>query len=351
MGKLAVYKYISLMLLVITTMTATFTLFGLFGGTVDPATGTAMAMLVYILPFLLGLNIILLFYWAIRRKWHWMAIPAVTLLCSIHYIGSVYQPSFFHHGETNRSGIKVSTYNVAKFSRETSGFKSQDILSEMKRQNVDILCIQEYEDIRGDKLNSTSYKTYFPHMATGRNDMVIYSRYPIERHDIIDFGKTNNSAMWADINVNSHIVRVFNCHLETTGFNRVLHQLGKEQALGRSIEDNALIRTFYGNYTRGMAIRARQADMVAELIKGSQYPVIVCGDFNDVPYSYVYKTMLGDLVDGFREGGEGIMYTYSGKKRVRIDYIFHDEKFQSESYYIKELTYSDHYPVFSKIAF
>jgi hypothetical protein len=62
MGKLAVYKYISLMLLVITTMTATFTLFGLFGGTVDPATGTAMAMLVYILPFLLGLNIILLFY-------------------------------------------------------------------------------------------------------------------------------------------------------------------------------------------------------------------------------------------------------------------------------------------------
>ena len=69
------------------------------------------------------------------------------------------------------------------------------------------------------------------------------------------------------------------------------------------------------------------------------------------PYSYVYRTMLGDLTDGFRESGEGIMYTYSGKKRVRIDYIFHDEQFQGESYYTKELTYSDHFPVFSKIAF
>jgi endonuclease/exonuclease/phosphatase (EEP) superfamily protein YafD len=139
--------------------------------------------------------------------------------------------------------------------------------------------------------------------------------------------------------------------LETTGFNRALHQLAKEQLQGHSVEDNALIRTIYGNYTRGMAIRARQADMVAEMIQSSEYPVIVCGDFNDVPYSYVYKTMLGDLTDGFCESGKGIMYTYTGKKKVRIDYIFHADQFTGESYYTKELTYSDHYPVFSKIAF
>ena len=351
MGKLGVFKYVSFMLLIVTTLVAVFNIFGLFGGTVDPASGTAMAMLVYILPFLLGANIILLIYWAIRRKWHWMAIPAISLLCSIPYMRTVYQPGFFNDGETNRSGVKVATYNVAMFSRETSGFKSQDILAEMKKQGVDILCMQEYENTRGDKLNSDSYKTYFPYLATGRSDMVIYSRYPIERHDIIDFGSTNNSAMWADINVNNRIIRVFNCHLETTGFNRALHQLAKEQLQGHSVEDNALIRTIYGNYTRGMAIRARQADMVAEMIQSSEYPVIVCGDFNDVPYSYVYKTMLGDLTDGFCESGKGIMYTYTGKKKVRIDYIFHADQFTGESYYTKELTYSDHYPVFSKIAF
>jgi endonuclease/exonuclease/phosphatase family metal-dependent hydrolase len=339
------------MCLLISMLMAIFTIFGLFGGTVDPASGTAMAMLVYVLPFLLGGNVIMLLYWMIRRRWHWMAIPGITLLCSIPYVGTVYQLGFFNEGETSRSGIKVATYNVAMFSRETSGFKSQDILEEMKKQGVDIFCIQEYENVRGDKLNSEYYKTYFPHMAIGHSDMVIYSRFPIERYEAIDFGKTNNSALWADININSRIVRVFNVHLETTGFNRALHQAAKDELQGRSVENNALLKAIYGNYTRGMAVRARQADQVAELIRNSEYPTIVCGDFNDVPYSYVYRTMLGDLTDGFKECGKGLMYTYSGKKQVRIDYIFHDSALEGESYYTKEITYSDHFPVFMKIAF
>ena len=35
---------------------------------------------------------------------------------------------------------------------------------------------------------------------------------------------------------------------------------------------------------------------------------------------------------------------------VRIDYIFHDESLKGLSYYRGELTNSDHYPVFMKIA-
>ena len=57
MAKKGVIKYISFMFLLITTLIAIFTLFGLFGGTADPAKGTAMAMLVYILPFLIAGNI------------------------------------------------------------------------------------------------------------------------------------------------------------------------------------------------------------------------------------------------------------------------------------------------------
>jgi len=352
MGKQAVYKYISFMFLLISTLMAVFTLFGLFGGTVDPASGTAMAMLVYVLPYLLGGNVLMLIYWLVRRRWYWTAIPAIPLLCAIPYMGTVLQIGLFNDGETSRSGIKIATYNVAMFSRETSGFKAQDILAEMKRQNVDLLCMQEYEDVSGDKLNSNSYKDYFPYMATGRNDMVIYSRFPIERHETIDFGPTNNSAMWADVNVNNHYVRVFNAHLETTGFNRALHHAAKEQMQGHPIESNVVIRAIYGNYTRGMVIRARQADLMAHLIQTSDYPAIVCGDFNDVPYSYVYNTMLGDLEDGFKECGKGIMYTYnSGKKKVRIDYIFHDKSLEAESYYTEEINYSDHYPVFMKVVF
>ena len=76
---------------------------------------------------------------------------------------------------------------------------------------------------------------------------------------------------------------------------------------------------------------------------------VICGDFNDVPYSYTYNTLLGDMVDGFKECGSGWMSTYRGSKSVRIDYIFHDEGLEGVNYYTTPLTYSDHLPVFMQL--
>ena len=73
-----------------------------------------------------------------------------------------------------------------------------------------------------------------------------------------------------------------------------------------------------------MMFRAGQAITVANEKCSSEKPCILCGDFNDVPYSFVYNTMLGNMVDGFKECGSGFMSTFRGKKPVRIDYIFHD---------------------------
>jgi endonuclease/exonuclease/phosphatase family metal-dependent hydrolase len=130
-----------------------------------------------------------------------------------------------------------------------------------------------------------------------------------------------------------------------------MHRAAKTQInTGMDVEGNVLLRALYGNYTIGMMARAGQANVLAMDMRESEVPIIVCGDFNDVPYSYVYNTMLGDKVDGFKECGSGYMYTYrGGKKNVRIDYIFHDKAFKGLTYYKKELTYSDHYPVFMKI--
>jgi len=352
MGKLAVQKYFSLMMLIISFVLMIFTFVGLFGGDVQPAGNTARAMLVYALPLLIIANVVFLIYWLVRLRFHWALMPFITLLCCIPYIGTLFQLGSTDEKADVKSGIKLATYNVARFSGETTGFIAQDILSEMKRQKVDIVCFQEYNDFSGDKKNSDSYKDYFPHSAFGNNDMVIYSRYPIVNKKNIDFEQTNNSAMWVEVNINDNIYRIYNVHLETTGINSTLHQASKLAKNGVEVQGNALINAIYGSYTLGMIARSGQANMLAMDMRASEAPVIVCGDFNDVPYSYVYKTMLGDLTDGFKECGEGIMRTYnSGKKKVRIDYIFHDPRLKGESYYTKEINYSDHYPVFMKIAF
>jgi endonuclease/exonuclease/phosphatase family metal-dependent hydrolase len=352
MGRLAVFKYLALMFLILQIVLSAFTFTGLYGGDVSPIGNSAKAMLVYVLPILIGANILMVFYWLIRRRWLLSLIPILTVACCIPYIGTLIQlRSSDHSAADAQRGIKVASYNVAMFNRETSGFMAQDILANMRRQKVDICCMQEYNDISGDKKNTEIYRDYFPYSQMGRDDMIIFSRYPIKASKTILFDETNNSAMWADIDVNGRVYRVFNVHLQTTGINRTLHQADKLARLNKDISDSRVMNAIFGNYTLGMMFRAGQAVTVANEKRESVNPCILCGDFNDVPYSFVYNTMLGNMVDGFKECGSGWMYTFRGMKSVRIDYIFHDQSLKGLTYYCdQQLTYSDHYPVYMKIA-
>lgn len=339
------------MFLVAQIAVTVFTFMGLFGGDVTPVGNTARAMLVYILPLLIAANLLLLVYWLVRRRWLYAIVPVFTVACCVPYLGTIFQPGLGDRHEANaKKGLKIATYNVARFSRETSGFIAQDILAEMRRQDVDILCMQEYEEHSGDKLNSESYLEYFNYMVTGRKDMVIYSRYPITNSKTFKFDDTNNSAMWADVDIKGSEYRIVNVHLQTTGINRTLHQADKLAQLNYDVSTNKLLSTIYDNYVLGLMVRAGQAITIANECRSSKFPIILCGDFNDVPYSYVYNTVLGDMVDGFRECGSGWMYTRRAKSPIRIDYIFHDKELEGLAYYTSELTYSDHYPVFMKIA-
>lgn len=346
MGKLAVYRYFTLMMIVVQIVVTIFTFIGIFGGNANPATNTASAMLVYVLPMLIVANCVLLVFWLLKRNWIISGVAAFSILACIPYLLTIYQ---FGGGNTigeNAKPFKVATYNVARFGNEASGFMAADILAEMKKQSVDVFCIQEYNEQSGDKNNSQTYKDYFPYMAKGNADMVIFSRYPIVKVKNLPFEDTNNSAMWAIVNVGGKRIQIFNVHMETTGFNRTLRHVSKMEDNGQSVESNTILQAIYSNYTKGMVNRARQADMVAEEIGKAREQVIVCGDFNDVPYSYTYNTLLGDLVDGFKECGSGWAYTFRGKKKVRIDYIFHSEMLEGVNYYKTEMTYSDHFPVF-----
>lgn len=355
MGKLAVYKYISLMFLVFQCVVSVFTIVALFGGEVNPVGHSARTMLVYVLPILIAINLVMLICWLVRRKWIYALIPVITVACCIPYMGTLIQLGSVDKNAKAEKELQIATYNVAMFGRETSGFLAQDILAQMRRHKVDVLCLQEYNEISGDKKNSESYKEYLPYMAIGRNDMVIFSRYPIKGNKTILFDDTNNSAMWADIDVKGQMVRVFNVHLQTTGINTTLHRASKLQAANPygdySKTNSRVLNAIFGNYMLGVMFRAGQAITVANEKRSSELPCILCGDFNDVPYSYVYNTMLGDMVDGFKECGSGWMYTFRGRKAVRIDYIFHDPFFKGLSYYKEDLTTSDHLPVFMKVTY
>jgi len=350
MAKKAVFKYFQLLMVLITVFCAIVTFVGLFGGNTNPASqgGTSQAMFCFALPLILVADAVLLIFWLVQKKWILAALPLIAMLSCVGYVGTIFRiGSDNADAAKTEKSLKVATYNVSHFGVGASKYIASDILEEMKAQQADILCLQEYQDETGDAKNSEKYKETYPYMAEGvRGDMVIYSKYPIKDFKATQFEETNNNYLYADIDVKGKIVRVFNVHMQTTGINRTLHHASKAAAQGK-VESSAVLRAIYGNYMLDLMIRAGQSHIVANEIRSSQYPVILAGDFNDVPYSYVYKTLKGNLKDGFCDAGGGWMHTYRGKKAVRIDYVFYDQNFKGVSYYTKDLTYSDHVPVFS----
>ena len=92
--------------------------------------------------------------------------------------------------------------------------------------------------------------------------------------------------------------------------------------------------------------RAVQADLVAEHIKTSPYPVILFTDLNDTPISYAYHQIKKNLKDAFTESGSGFGHTYTGfYPSFRIDYIFISKTLQSANFANIPSDNSDHYPV------
>ena len=97
--------------------------------------------------------------------------------------------------------------------------------------------------------------------------------------------------------------------------------------------------------------RQVQADRVRAEIDKSPYPVIVCGDFNDVPNSYPYETIRKGLQDAFVKKGAGIGRTFSGiSPTLRIDYIFVDRKFSVNQFIRIPKKLSDHFPIITDIS-
>jgi hypothetical protein len=162
----------------------------------------------------------------------------------------------------------------------------------------------------------------------------IYSRYPIISASRID---TLKNYVWADIVIkkdknNEDTIRVFNNHLHSTAIRRddneyiENHDFLEGDSVGK-------MRSMVNRLTDNNRIRAEQADTLASLVAASPYPVIVCGDFNDTPVSYTYRTIARKLNDSYRKVGRGYSHTYRGFfDMLRIDYILFSDEFEPLSY-------------------
>jgi endonuclease/exonuclease/phosphatase family metal-dependent hydrolase len=317
----------------------------------------------YVFPILWLLNLILLIFFLFRRSF-FLIIPLVAIVISFSHWNNVFQikGKVISDKSDLERPISIMSFNTRMFdfyNHSNLPNTPDEIFKKILQQDVDIICFQEYfTSMRREEFTPTAitarfinYKhrhiEYFTtHKGNTGYGVAIFSKYPIIEGGVIRFENSKNLAIYADVNVNGKIVRLFNNHLESIGFKE--HDFNLLDSLEFRLSDSQKqgLKNISRKLNRAFTQRSTQAESIARHINNSPYPVIVCGDFNDTPVSYVYRTMRANLKDAFRESGVGFGGTYNGRlPSFRIDYIFHSPQFDSYNFKVLPFPYSDHYPI------
>lgn len=177
--------------------------------------------------------------------------------------------------------------------------------------------------------------------------LVVLTKGRIIAHRYVSLGEPASSTgmITADIALGSDTVRVLNLHLAS---NRISgRELKPVQSL--DLQSDSSQRGIYQIFRKIAAsarLRATQAEQVRRTVDTSPYPVILTGDFNDLPYSYTLGQVGTRLRDSFVEAGYGLGNTYArGFPSFRIDHIMAGPGFTLKAHGVLRVPMSDHYPV------
>ena len=306
---------------------------------VAPQNFAALSVLSLAVPLFIILNILFLIYWLLKLKKQ-LFLSLVVLLIGYKYVGSIYKFSGVK-SQSDDSDLSVMNYNVRLFNvydwleEEDVDLKIFDFISE---EQPDVVCFQEFHPTEHDLNQVYPYKHENLAGSRMRHGQVIWSKLPIAGSGVIDFPNSANNAIFTDVIRQQDTFRIYNIHLQSSGINTEVDEISSTQS-GRLFKRAA--STFKA--------QQKQAEMVVEHMRTSPYKMVVCGDFNNTVYSYVYKLIKGELIDSFEEAGKGFGRTYDFKYfPMRIDFILADLDFEVQEFKTYDLDLSDHYPILSR---
>lgn len=352
-------RLIAILLLIVNFAAAIALILSSIAGYISPAAFWPIALLGMSFPLLLILNIGFMLLWILFWKKE-AAMSILALLFSIWHI-----PKYFAFNEKatppdNVKKIRVMTYNVHLFRLyDSENATCDEMLNFITRKEADIICFQEFftiakklseKDIK-KQLNGYPYSfisyTEEKRKRDAKFGVAIFSKYPIVKKKKVEFGESSvNSTIYSDLQIGKDTIRVFCSHLESVK----LKEIDNPQNLRVRITKNDLgisnIKLIVRKLRRAYIKRAYQVDTIKQIVERTTHPIIFCGDFNDLPNSYTYNTVKGNMTDSFTKVGHGFAATYKGLlPTMRIDFIFSDKRIVPYKYSSPRINFSDHYPV------
>ncbi len=331
------------------TLIALAAAFGLLARYVPPQVFWPPAIVALLLPLLLALTGLFLVVQLLRRHWRSAVLPGIVIAAALPLLGHLFAfPSPADTAPAPAPTLSVLTANQRFYRDEGgNGVDTQLVARTVTDYRADVLLLQEvralqYEDGRsydiGDMIGYPDRhqlrKTFLATLAEELTPVASHFTPPNEY----------NGYLVSDVETELGTIRFINAHLESNQISSLTKGIGEGNAVSSRVKTFGNMLAGYGRATRR---RAEQAAEIREVVEKSPHPVVVGGDFNDVPSSYTYQEMLSPrLRDAWTEGGYGLGTTFTGPlPGLRIDYLLVDTSLAVLEVERLESPWSDHRPL------
>lgn len=307
-----------------------------------------LSVLTLVLPLFLIVNGLFFIYWILQLK-RQMILSGIVLVLGITFVNKFYKFSTTEQLREEKDFV-VMSYNVRLFNL-FQWIERESVKDEMKafidEQNPDILCIQEYSETANVDLRVYKHKFIFMQGNKIKTGQAIFSKFPIIDQGNIEFPESDNLIVYADIRKGSDTIRVYNMHLQSI---KISPDVSEMQEHVETI-DQQKSQMVFKRIGQAFTKQQLQAEILMKHKKECKFPMIICGDMNNSAFSYVYRSIKGNLNDCFEEAGKGFGETYNFKYYpARIDYIFADKSMKVKSFQnFPQFKNSDHYPIVTRL--
>ena len=324
---------------ILNSLFATLLLLSYLNYYVSPVKISFFALISLIIPVLIAINILFLIYWLIRLK------KQIFLSIFVLAIGYQYLTKFYTVKDKEvllNDDVKIMSYNVRMFNLYkwiNEKNVEEKIYDFINSKEPDILCIQEFHPSLKKGLK---YPYEYIKISNENNHFghAIFSKYKIINSGSLNFSKTGNNAIFADIVRNNDTVRVYNVHLESLNLNPKEDYFTQENS-----------EKFKTRVQKAFKIQANQVSLILLHQEKITYKSIICGDFNNTAFSYIYHQLRTGKNDAFEVAGKGFGRTFDYKLPVRIDYILTDNRIEVNNFKTYDVKFSDHFPIMARLNF
>ena len=292
-------------------------------------------------PVLIIINILFAIFWIILFNRRFL-LSFIILTISFFYFNVFYEISSEGDASKYENTLSILSYNVRLFNaleKKSYGDVPVIFTELLAKANPDIIFMQEYYKKHEIDFSAYPYQYSRFKRKSAKLGYAIFSKYPLINTGAFDFEDSGNNAVYADMIKGKDTIRVYNLHLQSFGI------IPEVQYLQESNKEK-LLRRVSANFKKQEA----QIRIVLDHKSKTKHPVILCGDFNNTPFSYTYRKLKDGMQDSFRERGNGLGPTFwFDFFPLRIDYILASPEFDVLTFETEKKTFSDHHAIHTTI--